>query len=291
LVDLGEIGGTCGNFTYRHFRRNIVLSSRPPELHYHIPYTIQHDMHLGQCYAASTMREPKGRSVKRARVPSPLLAVAILTLILAGDARLADAQFGPAEALERCKSIVDQTAWLRCYEDTTGSPAERANPDTPGLDSSGLGSSDLGGSDLGGSRLGSWRLVRTLNPRGGPDAVSIMQTPDPSRSDIDLAGLMLRCSDRGFEVLIVLLHPLSSRARPQVKLTPGGAAALAATVVSPGAALALPTEAAALVTGPWQSAPELALEVDENDKIIRGVVSLAGLAPALDLLRSNCPSH
>jgi hypothetical protein len=116
-----------------------------------------------------------------------------------------------------------------------------------------------------------------------------MQTPDPSRSDIDLAGLMLRCSDRGFEVLIVLLHPLSSRARPQVKLTPGRAA-FPATVVSPGAALALPSEAAALVSGPWQSAPELALEVDESDKTIRGVVSLAGLAPALDLLRSNCPS-
>jgi hypothetical protein len=232
--------------------------------------------------------------VKRARVPSPLLAAAILTLILAGDSRLADAQYGPAEALERCKSIIDQTVWLRCYEDATGSPQGRADPDTPGRDSSGLrssrlGSSDLGSPDLDGSRLGSWRLVRTPNSRGGPDAVSIMQTPDPSRSDIDLAGLMLRCSDRGFEVLIVLLHPLSSRARPQVKLTPGGSAALAATVVPPGAALALPSEATALVTGPWQSASEVALEVDESDRVVRGVVSLAGLAPALDLLRSNCP--
>jgi hypothetical protein len=155
------------------------------------------------------MHEPQGRSVKRARVPSPLLAAAILTLILAGDARLAGAQYGPAEAIERCKSIIDQTAWLRCYEDATGCPQERADPDTPGRDSSGLGGSDLGGSDLDGSRPGSWRLVRTPNPRGGPDAVSVMQTPDPSRSDIDLAGLMLRCSDRGFEVLIVLLHPFS----------------------------------------------------------------------------------
>jgi hypothetical protein len=223
--------------------------------------------------------------VKRVRVPSPLLAAAILGSILAGDTRPAGAQYGPAAALERCKSIIDHTAWLRCYEDATGSPAERANPGTPGLDNSGLDSSGLDD-----SRLGSWRLVRTPNPRGGPDAISVMQTPDPSRSDIDLAGLMLRCSDRGFEVLIVLLHPLFSRARPQVKLTPGGAAAFAATVVSPGAALALPSEAAALVTGPWQAALEVALEVDESDKIIRGVVSLAGLAPALDLLRSNCPS-
>ncbi len=133
--------------------------------------------------------------------------------------------------------------------------------------------------------------MRTPNPRGGADAVSIMQTPDPSRSDIDLAGLMLRCSDKSLEVQIVLLRPLPLRARPEVKLTTGSAAAFAATVVSPGVALALPSEAAALVDGPWQSAPEVALEVDDGGRAIRGVVSLAGLAPALALLRSNCPSR
>jgi hypothetical protein len=230
-------------------------------------------------------RQPEGRSVKRVRVPSPLLAAAILGSILAGDTRPAHAQYGPAAALERCRSIIDHTAWLRCYEDATGSPTEPANPGTPGLDSSGLDSSGLDD-----SRLGSWRLVRTPNPRGGPDAVSIMQTPDPSRSDINLAGLMLRCSDKSFEVLIVLLEPLSPRSRPEVKLTTGGAVAFTASVVSPNAVLALPSEATALVTGPWQSAPEVAIEVDESDKVIRGVVSFAGLAPALDLLRSNCPS-
>jgi hypothetical protein len=235
-----------------------------------------------KCYVAATTQlpAPHGRSAKRVRVPCALLAAAILGSILASDARRADAQYGPAAALERCKSVIDQTAWLRCYEDATGSRAEGANPDIAGLE----------GSGLDGSRPGSWRLVRTPNPRGGPDAVSIMQTPDPSRSDIDLAGLMLRCRGKSLEVLVVLLHPLSLRARPEVKLTTGGAAAFAATVVPPGAALALPSEAAALITGPWQSAPEVTLEVDESDKVIRGVVSLAGLAPALDLLRSNCPS-
>jgi hypothetical protein len=227
----------------------------------------------------------EGCSVNRIRVPSLLLAAAIITSIVICDTRPGDAQYGPADALERCKSIIDHTAWLHCYEDATGSPAGRADPGAPGLDSSGPSSSGLDSSSLG-----SWRLVRTPNPGGGPDAVSIMQTVDPSRSDIDLAGLMMRCSDKGFEVLIVLLEPLSPRSRPEVKLTAGGTVAFTASVVSPNAVLALPSEATALVTGPWQSAPEVRIEVNESDKVIRGVVSFAGLAPALDLLRSNCPS-
>src|SRR5262245_14711786 len=40
--------------------------------------------------------------------------------------------------------------------------------------------------------IGTWRLVRTPDPRGGSEAVSIMQTADVSRSDIDFAGVMLR---------------------------------------------------------------------------------------------------
>src|SRR5262245_15718687 len=52
---------------------------------------------------------------------------------------------------------------------------------------------------------GTWRLVRTPDPRGGPDAVSIMQTADAARSDMDLVGLTLRCSDTGFDILVVFL--------------------------------------------------------------------------------------
>ena len=78
-----------------------------------------------------------------------------------------------------------------------------------------------------------------------------MQTADLSRSDIGLAGLILRCSDASFEVLIVLLKPLQPRARPQVKLVMrGSTAAFTATVIPPGTALALPNEAAALLNGP-----------------------------------------
>jgi hypothetical protein len=80
-------------------------------------------------------------------------------------------------------------------------------------------------------------MVRTPNPHGGPDAASIMQTADTARSDIDLVGLTLRCSDTGFDVLVVFLKPFPPSANPKVKLTTGGATVrLEATVIPPGAA-------------------------------------------------------
>jgi hypothetical protein len=138
---------------------------------------------------------------------------------------------------------------------------------------------------------GTWRLVRTPNPRGGPDVVSIMQTADPPRSDIDLAGLTVRCGIADPEVIVVLVRPLPPRANPKVKLTAGGSTAqFYGTVIPPGASIALPREASGLTSGPWLSSPELNIEVDESNDTVRGVVPLAGLGPALALLRSNCPS-
>jgi len=81
---------------------------------------------------------------------------------------------------------------------------------------------------------GTWRLVRTPDPRGGPDAVSIMQTADAARSDMDLVGLTLRCSDTGFDILVVFLKPFPPRAHPKVRLTIGSATVhLEATVIPP----------------------------------------------------------
>jgi hypothetical protein len=140
------------------------------------------------------------------------------------------------------------------------------------------------------SGAGTWRLVRTSNPRGGPDAVAVAQTADPLRSDIDFAGLMLRCAAVRFEVVVVLLTPLPPRPSPRVKLTARGSTVdLPATLISPGVLIVLAPNAADLVSGPWTSASELALEVVSKDTFIRGVVSLVGLAPALALLLTNCP--
>jgi hypothetical protein len=142
------------------------------------------------------------------------------------------------------------------------------------------------------TNAGTWRLVLTPNPRGGPDAVSIMQTADTARSDIDLVGLTLRCSDTGFDVLVVFLKPFPPRAHPKVKLTTAGATVhLEATVVPPGAAISLPAEAAMLVKGSGQASSELAIEVEDDGNATRGVISLVGLGPALSLLTANCPSR
>jgi hypothetical protein len=140
--------------------------------------------------------------------------------------------------------------------------------------------------------IGTWRLVRTPGSRGGPGEVSIAQTADASRSDIDLVGLMLRCSDTGFDVLVIFLKPLPPRAHPKVNLTTGGSTVqLDATVVSPGAAILLPPAAAALVNGSWQTFSELEIEIDDGSGVVRGVISLAGLGQALSLLTSSCLSR
>src|SRR5262249_46418166 len=135
-----------------------------------------------------------------------------------------------------------------------------------------------------------WRLIRTPNPRGGPDAVSIMQAADPSRSDLGLAGLMLRCSQGSFDVLIVVLEPFPPRAHPKVKLTIGKTTSdFDAMVLPSGAALALPAAATKMFQGSGQVGAEVAVEVVADAVTLRGAISLAGLESALALLRSNCP--
>jgi hypothetical protein len=72
-----------------------------------------------------------------------------------------------------CPLAADQGARLRSCEEARPNAAQGARP------------------------AATWRLVRASDPRGGPDAVSTMQTADAARSDIDLVGLTLRCSDTG----------------------------------------------------------------------------------------------
>ncbi len=134
-----------------------------------------------------------------------------------------------------------------------------------------------------------WHLVRTANPRGGPDAVSISHTADIGRSDLDLAGLMLRCSEKSVEVMIVVVTPLSPRARPDVTIGADHKEwRFGAQVASPGALL-LPAEATSLADGPWQLARELAVKVNSPEQSFGGVIPIDGLAEALATLAANCP--
>ena len=63
-----------------------------------------------------------------------------------------------------------------------------------------------------------WRLIRTSDPRGGPEAVAMTHVADASKSDMSLAGLMLRCSmnTRDVEVAVVTTVPFAPLALPQI---------------------------------------------------------------------------
>jgi hypothetical protein len=184
----------------------------------------------------------------------------------------------PQASLQRCRTIADAAARLRCFEEATSKPS---NPPAPKPDPG----------------IGAWRLVRTPNPAPGADTVSIMRTADIVKSDIDLAGLMLRCAKSNFEVIVVLVRPLPPRARPKVTLGTGGSSIdFTATVVPPGAEVLLPADASALASGPWQTAPELSVQIAAVDSgeppaPVQGIIPLAGLGNAIPLLLSNCPSQ
>jgi len=186
----------------------------------------------------------------------------------AADGQRLTQLLGPDSESQHCRTIPDSAARLRCYEATSN----RSDKQQP-------------------SAAGAWRLVRTPNPAAGPDAVSIMHTADVSRSDLDLAGLMVRCREETTEVLIVLVRPFPPRARPKVTIAVAGSGPveLTASVAAPGLLLLLPPEANSLAVGPWQTASELTIAVADEHAPIQGVVPLAGLGIALGELRQNCP--
>ncbi len=137
---------------------------------------------------------------------------------------------------------------------------------------------------------GTWRLVRTPNPRGGPEAVSIMHTADISRSDLGLAGLMVRCNGGRSELAIVLLNAFPLRAHPRVIFgDPGHETQFDATIGPPGTAVILPGDPKVVVGNAWQAESDLFIHVIDGPTKISGVVPLAGLQAAFTLLMSNCP--
>jgi hypothetical protein len=134
-----------------------------------------------------------------------------------------------------------------------------------------------------------WRLVRIPNPGGGPEAISVDHTADVSRSDLDFAGLMLRCGEHAPEVAIIALTPFPPRANPTVSMGANGENwRFVAQVVPPGAELLLPQEATTLAYGPWQRAHELSVTVTSPDQSFSGIVEIDGLPEALIALTANC---
>lgn len=136
---------------------------------------------------------------------------------------------------------------------------------------------------------GGWRLVRTMDPGGSVETVSAMHAVDTVKSDVDLAGLSLRCTPGGLQVVLILLSSLPRADHPKVILTAGaGRSEFEASVAQSGEALLLPMAAAGLAAGDWQRATELSIEIATNSNPIRGIVPIGGLSAALRSLSPHC---
>ena len=135
-----------------------------------------------------------------------------------------------------------------------------------------------------------WHLLRTANPAGGDDAVSMTRGAEMS-SNMDLAGLMLRCHGGGAEVVLVVVTPFSRHAQPAVTLEVDGKQwHFEASIIPPGAQLLLPPAAAALAAGAWQSSNQLTVRISWHERSIAGAIPIDGLRGAIATLIANCPA-
>jgi hypothetical protein len=202
------------------------------------------------------------------------------------------------DSYDRCRAISDDKARLLCFETLTApDPQQAPSPvpvvphgteSTPDIPPGALSDSPTGPSST--PVAGKWRLVRTPDPRGRErkDVVSVMTTAELSDSDIDFAGLDLRCAGPDFEVLIFLLTPLLPHARPAITIN---GKSLPGNVVSPGTAILLPKEASNLAREQWRSFPKLSVEVENDGTKIHGLISLEGFNTALQTLVETCSTQ
>jgi hypothetical protein len=136
---------------------------------------------------------------------------------------------------------------------------------------------------------GGWQLVKTRDPGGGAETISVMHVVDTGKSDFGLAGLSVRCGRPGLDVVLIVLEPLPSTSHPTVILTAGSLRSeFEASVVQSGEALLLPQGASNLAAGDWQKATELSVEIATKPNPVRGIVPIAGLPAALRSLTPNC---
>lgn len=209
----------------------------------------------------------------RARIESTLWGCTVLTYLLAGVPIALAEPAGIDDGFAKCKVINDNQARLDCLKKLLASPPP-ANPPAEGV-------------------VDRWPLVVTPPPPGGGhEAVSIMRTADTTRSDPDLAGLMIRCQEKpGFQVLLALVRPLPPRAKRSVVVSPTTTPTIIHAEISPqGTGLVLPVEPSMFTTGQWRNLKELAVLIQDPQADIRGVIPLDGLAPALAKLSARCPS-
>ena len=200
---------------------------------------------------------------------------------------------------DRCRAISDERARLLCFEDLTSPHPQNTPSPVPVVPNGAEKTPDIPPGSIPGSQTGpssipvagKWRLLRTPDPRDGregKDVVSIMATAEFSGSDIDFAGLNLRCAGPDFEVLIFLLSPLRPQAQPAVVIN---GKSFHGNVVSPGTAILLPREASDLAREQWRSFPNLSVEVEDDGTKTHGLISLEGFNTALQTLVGTCATR
>jgi hypothetical protein len=173
--------------------------------------------------------------------------------------------------VERCRRINNEHMRMQCLEQINSKAAAVPQPEP--------------------TASGTWQLARTPNPSGGPDSISITKITNPTPSEQDVTGLMLRCAEGATtNVLVVLAAPLTVRSHPKVNVAAGAATTeFIASVVPPGTLILLPEKASALVEKTWQTVPELAVSITDHNRALRGVIPLEDIGNAIRQLQSNCP--
>jgi hypothetical protein len=132
-----------------------------------------------------------------------------------------------------------------------------------------------------------WRLFHSADPNA--PMVSVSRTADVTHSDLDLAGLIFRCSQSGVETLIVVVTPFPPHSRPSVTITANKRDwKFDSDVVTPGTQLLLPAAASILASGPWQLAQELTVNISLQERHFGGVIPLQGIGQALFSLQTAC---
>ena len=116
-----------------------------------------------------------------------------------------------------------------------------------------------------------------------------MRTADTSRSDLDLAGLMIRCNSGHAELAIVLLRAFPLRANPLVTFGQAGhVRQFKAAIGAPGTAVVISGDPKSNIGDAWQSEADLFIRVVDGPTSVSGVVALAGLQSAFEALMASC---
>jgi hypothetical protein len=130
--------------------------------------------------------------------------------------------------------------------------------------------------------MGGWRFVRSPSTPDTTSAVAIMHAPELSSSDLNFAGIILRCSKNNLQVMIALVEPFPPRSQTQVTIASGAdEIKLTGTVIGPGLAILLPPEASALAETAWRSLDRISINVEKDNTKLKATVALTGLPAAL----------